>query len=226
MNSFPTRQPRSNTAIAVEQLRTLIFNGDLGAGTDHLESELAARLNMSRTPVREALLRLEAQGLVEVRPRRGIRIRPISPKDMAEIYDVLTELESLAAENAAYRRLGTQELSTLSQAIAEMDAALAQDDREMWAEADDLFHRELVRLGDNARVLQLTAMMSDQVRRARRATLSMRPAPTQSNEDHSQVLEAIRRGDAAEARRIHRHHRAAAKELLVDLLQRHRIDGI
>ena len=56
---------------------------------------------MSRTPVREATLMLEAQGLLEVRPRKGVRIPPISPEDMAEIYEVITELESLAAEKAA-----------------------------------------------------------------------------------------------------------------------------
>jgi len=86
----------SNTAQAASRLRALVFSGDLAAGSDHLESELADRLGLSRTPVREALLVLESQGLVDIRPRKGVRIRHVSPKDMAEIYDVLTELESLA----------------------------------------------------------------------------------------------------------------------------------
>lgn len=218
--------PGSNTAVAVEELRKLIFAGDLGAGTDHLESELAARLGMSRTPVREALLRLEAQGLVEVRPRKGVRITPLSPQDMADIYDILTELESLAAANAARRAPAESELATMADAIKEMDIALQRNDRESWAIADDTFHSELVRLGGNDRVALITEMMADQVRRARLFTLHMRPAPTRSNEDHSRVLAAIRAGDAETARRIHRDHRIAAKRILVDLLHRHRLNSL
>jgi len=76
-------KPQHHTAQAVARLRQMVFSGELAAGTDHLESELATQLGMSRTPVREALLTLQAQGLIEVRPRRGVRVRPISPTDMA-----------------------------------------------------------------------------------------------------------------------------------------------
>ncbi len=216
----------SNTAIAIAELRKMIFSGDLGAGTDHLESELADRLGMSRTPVREALLRLEAQGLVEVRPRKGVRIKPLSPADMAEIYDILTELESLAAANAAEQNLAEGDLNLLSSAIQEMQNALDKGDREGWATADDQFHQELTRLGGNARIVGISSMLADQVRRARMVTLYMRPAPTKSNDDHARVLDAIRRGDAEAARAVHRAHRLAAKKTLVDLLQRHRLSSI
>lgn len=226
MGSGTTSGNFSNTAVAVQQLRDLIFSGDLGAGSDHLESELADRLGMSRTPIREALLRLEAQGLVEVRPRKGVRITPVSHSDMAEIYDILTELESLAAANAAKRQLSEADLAPLATAIAKMETALSKDDREAWADGDETFHRELVRLGDNSRIIKIAEMMSDQVRRARMVTLYMRPAPTKSNEDHSRVLNAIRRGDAAEAREVHRQHRLAAKRVLIDLLTRHKLSSI
>lgn len=217
---------RSNTSIAVEQLRQLIFNGDLGAGTDHLESELAIRLGMSRTPVREALLRLEAQGLVDVRPRKGVRIRPLSPQDIAEIYDILTELEGLAAANAANRHLSECDLAPLTTAITEMDSALDKDDRDAWAVSDGHFHHHLVSLGRNDRIIRITDMLSDQVRRARMVTLHMRPAPLHSNADHQLVLDAIRAGDAAAARTVHRQHRLRGKAILIDLLQRHKLHNI
>ena len=216
----------SNTAVAIEKLRDLIFSGQLGAGTDHLESELAARLGMSRTPVREALLRLEAQGLLDVRPRKGVRITPLSPQDMAEVYDVLTELESLAASNAAKAGLSDTDLVVLARTIADMDTALVNQNREDWAAADDAFHTELVRLGNNNRVLRVAEMMSDQVRRARLVTLYMRPEPTKSNNDHRSVLDAIRKGDADRARAIHRQHRSAAKEMMIALLERHHLSSI
>ena len=91
-------KPKTITTQAMEQIRQLIFDGELAAGSDHLESELAERLGMSRTPVREATLMLAQQGLLEVRPRKGVRISALSLKDMEEIYSILTELESLSAE--------------------------------------------------------------------------------------------------------------------------------
>ena len=95
----------SQTQRATSALREMIVNNRLPAGSSYLETELAEMLGMSRTPVREAAVVLESLGLVEVRPRRGIRILPLSSHDMEEIYEVLTELEGLAAEQAARRGL-------------------------------------------------------------------------------------------------------------------------
>jgi DNA-binding GntR family transcriptional regulator len=216
-------KPVSNTQRAIDELRDLIFSGELGAGSDHLESELADRLGMSRTPIREAALTLESQGLLELRPRKGVRILPLSPEDMREIYDVLTELESLAAERAARQKYSKAELRALAAAIADMDTALKAEDREAWAEADQRFHTELVRLGGNTRIMAITTMMSDQVRRARAVTLFMRPLPTKSNDDHRGVYMAIANGDPAAARKLHRAHREQAGTMIVDLLERHRL---
>lgn len=220
------KDSRTQSLRAYEDLRDLILKGDLGAGTDHLETELALRLGMSRTPVREAVLMLEAQGLLEVRPRKGVRIISLSATDMGEIYEVLTELESLAAWKAAQIGYDSSALSELSVALAAMESALQEEDREAWAEADDRFHAELVRLGGNARVRAIVGMMADQVRRARRLTLHMRPLPLKSNEDHRRVLEAIRVGDAETARRVHHDHRQHAKSELTALLARHRLHQI
>ena len=72
-------------------------------------------------------------------------------------------------------------------------------------------------------MISMVAMMSDQVRRARAITLFIRPVPTKSNDDHRGVFDAIKRGDASEAGRIHRAHRAQAKAIIVDLLEKHRL---
>ncbi|NJM83588.1 MAG: GntR family transcriptional regulator [Tabrizicola sp.] len=219
-------KPLSNTQRAIQELRALIFEGELPAGSDHLESELAERLGMSRTPVREAALILESQGLLEMRPRKGVRILPVSAGDMREIYDVLTELEAHAAEQAAARNYGPAELAVLQGTIDDMDLALARGDLDAWAEADDRFHTELVRLGGNHRIMAIVGMMSDQVRRARAITLRIRPLPTKSNEDHRNVLRAISEGDQKRARTIHSTHRQAAKAVLLGLLETHRLGRI
>ena len=218
-----SEKPPSNSQRAYQALRDMIFSGELAPGSDHLESEMATRLGVSRTPVREAALMLESQGLLELRPRKGVRILPVSPDDMAEIYDVLTELECLAARNAAEKRLTDKNLQTLTNAIESMELAVSAGDLEQWAQSDDAFHRELVRLGGNSRVTAIFEMMNDQVRRARAVTLFMRDMPVQSNEDHRQVYEAIKAGDAKRAGEVHRSHRQNAKQMMLDLLQKHRL---
>lgn len=209
----------SNSQRAGRALRDLIFSGELWPGSNHLETELAERLGMSRTPVREAVLILESQGLLEVRPRRGVRILPVSPDDMREIYEVLTVIESVAARKAAEAGYTERDLRDLTAAIDRMDTAIQEEDRERWAAADEAFHRELVRLGGNKRIMDIFERMSDQVRRAKAVTLHVRPLPLQSNADHRAVLDAIRKGNADAAGQRHTHHRENAMRVLVDLLQ-------
>ena len=216
----------SNADRALSALRQMIFSGALMPGSDHLETELAERLGMSRTPVREAALMLQAQGLVEVRPRRGIRVLPVSAQDMADIYDILTELESLAAARAAEAAYSKPDLATLAETIRDMDAALAADDLRAWAEADDRFHRELVRLGGNARLSMIVSVMRDQVRRARATTLFIRPKPSKSNADHRTVYQAIAERNPARAHDTHHAHRRAARDMLVALLEKHQFHGL
>jgi DNA-binding GntR family transcriptional regulator len=196
----------------------MIFAGDLMPGSMHLEADLAEQLGMSRTPVREAALTLQAQGLLQVRPRKGVVIASISPRDMNEIYEILTELEGLSAFRAAEAGADT---AGLNAAITAMDTALDANDREAWAKADEAFHAELVRLGDNARITTIVQTYTDQVRHARLVTLHLRPLPTRSNDDHRAVVAAIGRSDGDAARELHRAHRLTARRLLVELLDQY-----
>jgi len=219
-------KPLSNTQQAVATLKELILSNQLASGSNHLESQLAERLGMSRTPVREATLILEAQGLVEVKPRHGVRVLPIFAEDMAEIYDILTELESLSAELAANRKIPEKEFTSAKHAIRNMDKALSQDNLEEWAAADEVFHSELVRLGGNNRISHIFQTYSDQVRRARKITLNLRPKPTKSNDDHRKVLEAIQNRKPKKARKLHREHRVQAKHMILSLLKQYGFHSI
>lgn len=214
------QKKKPNTFHAVDTLKDMILSNQLQAGSNHLEAELASLLGMSRTPVREATLILEAQGLVSVIPRHGVKILSISPKDMTEIYQVLTELECLSAELAATKNHPDEEFIVAETAIRDMENALENEDLEAWAVADDKFHSELVRLGENQRVINIFDMYTDQVKRARMLTLRLRPIPTKSNEDHRKVLEAIRSGQSEVAVKVHKEHRIQAGQMLVNLLEK------
>jgi len=223
-----TRQPATKTAKLPSQtqrataaLREMIVNNRLPAGSSYLESELAEMLEMSRTPIREAVVVLEAQGLVEVRPRRGIRVLPLSTSDMQEIYQILTELEGLAVELAASRKLTKVEEKEAEKALKTMEDALKVDDRESWAAADKRFHNLLVDMARNRRLKVLVESYNDQVHRARMLTVRLRPSPTKSNRDHRAVYKAIKAGDKQLARALHTAHRSEAMHIIIDLLKRH-----
>lgn len=205
---------------AYRALRRRILDNALPAGASLLEEEAALMLGLSRTPVREAMVRLAEEGLVEIRPRHGMRVKPISADDMREIYEVLAALEPKAAGLAARRGLSAEELAGLEEAVAAMDRALGEGDLAAWAEADEHFHLDLVAASGNRRLAATVGSFWDQAHRVRMATLRFRPLPTSSNEDHRAVVAAIRAGDAAAAEAMHRRHREDAAVMLVGLLER------
>lgn len=197
----------------------MVLDNALPAGAQLLEQEAAVRLGMSRTPVREAMQRLARDGMVEIRPRHGMRVLPISPDDMAEIYDLLYGLESTAAEIVAEQG-DSAGLAALDEAVDAMDEALVRDDLVAWAHADERFHLALVELTGNRRLIEAVATYWDQAHRVRVATLGLRPRPTRSNDDHRALVAAIRARDARRAREIHAEHRKRSGIMLVGLLRR------
>jgi DNA-binding GntR family transcriptional regulator len=208
---------------AYEQIRRRILDNAWPPGHRALEQEVAMALGMSRTPVREALLRLQADGLVEVIPRHGMRVLPVSPNDMREIYQILTALECMAAELLAARKPTDKALAPLVAASRAMDKALKADDLDAWAAADERFHAHLVELCGN-RQLQATALNYwDRAHRARMFTLRLRPKPMNSTKEHMQMVERLRAGDAAGAAAVTRAHRERASRELVAIFEQFKL---
>lgn len=219
----PAQQPVSLVEAAYEQIRRRILDNVWPPGHRALEQEVALALGMSRTPVREALVRLQAEGLVEVVPRHGMRVLPVSPVDMREIYEMLTALECMAAERLARRRPSDDELAPLLQATLAMDQALAADDLEAWARADEQFHSQLVALAGN-RHLQATVLNHwDRAHRARMFTLRLRPKPVNSTREHRALVERLREGDWEGAARENRAHRERASRELLAIFERYKL---
>ncbi|MGF1561411.1 MAG: GntR family transcriptional regulator [Geminicoccaceae bacterium] len=211
--------PRSQALRAYLELKQRILSNEMPAGTQALEQELAEGLGMSRTPVREALIRLANEGMVEVRPRHGMRVLPVSVDDMREIYEVLTALEATAAARVAERGLNDAELEQLAAAVADMNTALAAADLMAWARADERFHSLLVDLAGNRRLKQAVEALWDQAHRVRMLTLKLRPRPDSSTKDHAAVVAAIEAGDAQTAYRVHEDHRRRSGEMLIGILR-------
>ncbi len=205
---------------AYEALKAAIRDNLLAPGYQGSEQEIALQLGMSRTPVHEAIIRLQEEGLVRVLPRRGVLVCALSPEDMREIYEVIVALEGAAAALIADQpepRRATVVVA-LEAVNAAMDAALAADDLPAWAEADGRFHALLVEGAGNARLTRMFATIMDQSHRARMLTLRLRPRPTQSVQDHAGIIAAIRAGAEAEAQSRAKAHRQRAREQILPLL--------
>jgi DNA-binding GntR family transcriptional regulator len=208
---------------AYMQIRRRILDNAWPPGHRALEQEVAQALGMSRTPVREALMRLQNEGLVEVIPRHGMRVLPVSPADMREIYQILTALECMAAELLASRKPADKDLKPLVDATRAMDKALKAEDLDAWAAADERFHAHLVDLAGN-RQLQATVLNYwDRAHRARMFTLRLRPKPVNSTKEHMQMVERLRAGDATGAAAVTRAHRERANRELVAIFERFKL---
>src|SRR5829696_3418409 len=140
----PNRKP-SLVDDAYGALKEAIRENMFPPGYQGSEQEIASRLGMSRTPVHEAVIRLQEEGLVRVLPRRGVVVCAISPEDMREIYGVIIAVEAASAELLAEKPEGERgpvadELDAVND---RMRSALAADDLDEWAKADERFHQLL-----------------------------------------------------------------------------------
>ena len=217
------REPAGDSLVdlAYRAMRRKILDNAWPPGHRALEHELALALGMSRTPVREALIRLANEGLVEVVPRHGMRVLPVSADDMRDIYDMLTALEAMAAELVVRRKPTAAQLKPLVDASRDMARAVKADDLDAWAAADERFHRQLIELSGNRLLIDAVQNCWDRAHRARMVTLRMRPKPTHSTREHMEVVERIRDGDARGAFESHRAHRERGSRELLAILERY-----
>jgi DNA-binding GntR family transcriptional regulator len=209
--------------IAYEQIRRRILDNLWPPGHRALEQEVALALGMSRTPVREAMVRLQNDGLVEVVPRHGMRVLAVSPSDMREIYEILTALECMAAEIVARRKPSDEALQPLIVATADMDQALAKDDLDAWAAADERFHASLVDLCGNRQLAATVWNYWDRAHRARMFSLRLRPKPVDSTREHMALVERLRAGDAVGAAEVNRQHRERASRELLKIFEQFKL---
>ena len=208
---------------AYERIKGEILSNRMPPGFQATEMEIAASLDMSRTPVHGALLRLAQEGLITLRPRRGATVLPIVPDDMREIYEILTVLESEAGAALAERRLAADELAPLADATTRMERSLSADDLDGWAVHDDRFHRALLELHGNKRLARIVNTLFDQVYRSRMIALRMRPRPVRSTQEHREVIAALGEGDADAVRSTLRRHRKRTATELIAVLENFRL---
>jgi DNA-binding GntR family transcriptional regulator len=186
-------------------LRDEILSGRFAAGEIISEVDLARTLGVSRGPVREAIGRLAAEGLVNVRPRRGALVASLSGKDFLDAYQVREALERLAIRLAT-PRLGAEGTARLRALHERMVAALAADHVDQFFSLNEEFHRELVQGSGNGELVETHRQLLQRMRVYHAQSLVLRGDARRSAAEHEAILAALEAGDADEAERLLAEH--------------------
>ncbi|MBC9713576.1 GntR family transcriptional regulator [Streptomyces sp. TRM66268-LWL] len=182
--------------LAYDALRRRILDAELKPGARLVERDLAAELAVSRIPLREALRRLEADGLVLLVPHRGALVSPFTPADVRDLFDVRESLESLAARLAA-ERAEAEELARLAARLKAARTAIAAEDRGGIAAANAGFHTDIVELAHNPLLSNMMRPLEARTHWLFRLTAQRDPA--QQCAEHEEMYEAIAAGDGDRA---------------------------
>jgi DNA-binding GntR family transcriptional regulator len=197
----------SGAQVVYSTLREQIASHELAPGARLHETELAASLAVSRTPVREALRMLLAEGLVDQLPTGGMVVAPLDPEDMRELYVVRSALEGVVAREAAQRRTDDD--------LAELDGLIEQMGLLLEYPAEVLrlgqrFHGRLLEISGNRRCDQLLRQLRGHLARYQTITASVDPRRHEAFAEHRAILDAVRAGDDGAAEALMRAHIMAA----------------
>jgi DNA-binding GntR family transcriptional regulator len=198
--------PATRIVDAVQaSLRSAILEGGLRAGEQLSVPELARRLNVSRSPVREALLGLVAQGLAVEQPRRGVVVATIKPTDLLAIHEVRVFLEAGAANLCAQRASATL-ATALREILREQESAVKEGDAAGYFRTNAALHRAIAQGAGNERLAEILRRLEDQMRIALREVAANRAHMREGLVEHRAVVEAIAARDAAAAEQQMRRH--------------------
>jgi DNA-binding GntR family transcriptional regulator len=186
-------------------LREEILSERLQPGTELQEVGLSEELGVSRGPIREAIGRLAAEGLVTVRPRRGAVVRSLSKDEFLELYQVREALEMMAVR-LAVPRLEPADIAELEGLIGEMGGHAERDEVAEFFEANVAFHARLFQASGNATLQELYGQLVGRMGRYRMRSLTLRGNLQRSVAEHGAILRAAKRGDADRAAHLMSEH--------------------
>lgn len=213
----------SLTDQAYARIKARILSGEIPAGALLDTPAMAAELGLGRTPVREALLRLKGDGVVEILPKRGARVVPLTAGDLRDLYEVISAIEVQAVARIAAQRPGRAALATLDEATREMADALARRDDAGWSAADERFHRALLGRCGNPHLAAAGNAYRDRAQRAHRVALRLTAWADRrrSIAAHRKLVAALAAGSVEDARALHGGQRAHGAQMLVSVLREH-----
>lgn len=212
MNEYlPLRDVVFNT------LRQAILRGELKPGERLMEIQLANKLGVSRTPIREAIRKLELEGLVLMIPRKGAEVADIKEKNLRDVLEVRSALETLSVRLAC-ERITDEQIEELKRAAKEFKFTLKSGDITKIAEADVKFHDVIYEATENKKLIQLLNNLREQMYRYRMEYLKDRKSHSRLAAEHEEILAALENRDEAAAVKVMRYHVEQQKEHIAQQL--------
>ena len=209
MNEYlPLRDVVFNT------LRQAILKGELKPGERLMEIALADKLGVSRTPIREAMRKLELEGLVVMIPRRGAQVANITEKDLNDVLEVRIALESMAIEKAS-KRMTEEQMLKMRRAEKDFERVMAEGNLVRIAEADVEFHEIIYQAADNARLYQVLSNLREQMYRYRVEYLKEEDTRNQLIREHEELSRAIRERDVEKAQELSFRHLENQRQAII-----------
>jgi len=221
LDTFPIRSlKRENLGNQVfEQVKEIIVRGEIPAGKRMIESEIAASMGISRTPVREAVHKLEAEGLLQPLPRGGYVVRGLALPDIEETFEIRSILESFAAYLAANRH-SSKEILPLEKKMEEFQRYLDRDDLKELTRINTEFHELLYALSRSQRLIKMINNLRDEIYFLRKMILNSVDMARLSNKDHRDIIKAIKKREAKKVERLVRDHILRGKEFVINEIRK------
>ena len=186
-------------------LKGAIIKGFLEPGTKLLENKIAEKMHVSRTPVREAMQKLLAEGFVKTTPNQTMVVTEVSPEDVKEVLQIRGVLEGLAARIVA-KKINGQEIDELEKIITQMSLHITKKDLVSYCKVDDEFHNLVLNICGNKWIIQIRDNLGNFIYRFRIKSLSVPGRLKHSLEEHQAIMEALKKHDSAEADRLSQIH--------------------
>lgn len=203
--------------VVFHTLRSAILKGELAPGERLMEIRLAQKLGVSRTPVREAIRKLELEGLVVMMPRRGAMVAQITVQEMENVLEVRAALEELAVRKAC-ENITQEQLHSLKKAVEDFKKSLEKEELSACVEADMAFHETIYEAAQNRRLQQILQNLREQMYRCRLEYLKDKRMHRLLVEEHDTIRRAVKKNDPEKAGSAMRIHIGNQKNLMVQRL--------
>ncbi len=200
-------------------LRDAIIVGELRPGERLMEVKLAEKMGVSRTPVREAIRKLELEGLVDMIPRKGAHVADLSVKDIVDVLEVRASLDGLAALLAA-ERITDEEIDELNHVNSQFVSFLQKENLQGSIKKDVEFHEIIYRSSRNEKLIQIVSNLREQVQRFRVIYLKDYVNPKELEKEHKDIIDAICSKDSDLSRRVAQSHIKSQQESIINAIKR------
>lgn len=204
--------------VVFESIRGAILSGTIKPGERLMEVQMAEKLGVSRTPIREAIRKLELEGLVIMVPRKGVYVADLSVKDITDVLEIRAALEGLAASLAA-SRVKKEDVDSIEKAVREFDEAIKGEDFELIVEKDMQFHASIFEATNNEKLIALTNNLREQIQRFRVMMLKNSSKLNDMSSEHREIADAICNKNMEKAQELASSHIVQAEYHILKMVE-------